>query len=91
MNQANSIPANKAQDITTNTVGAKMFIAKLFIKENRKQLNTTSRSLKYGKSSLQILYMKGHACRVSYRRTWTLEWQVSGGRMGKTRNRLIPT
>lgn len=44
MNQANSIPANKAQDITTNTVGAKMFIAKLFIKENRKQLNTTSRS-----------------------------------------------
>lgn len=38
MNQTNLISSNKAQDVITNTIGAKMFIAKLFIKENRKQL-----------------------------------------------------
>ena len=47
MNQTNLISGNKAQDVTKNSVGAKMFIAKLFIKEKRKQLSTTVGLLKY--------------------------------------------
>lgn len=38
MNQTNLISDNKAQDVTANTIGAKMFIAKLVTKGNRKQL-----------------------------------------------------
>lgn len=63
MNQTNLISDNKAQDVTANIIGAKMFIAKLVTKENRKQLQH------YKQASLSVSSYEYCTCTKLYQGT----------------------